>query len=100
MKETLGCRYLVRAAGGAPGPFVLPGARVVRAPDRLVLVTHLRREITPDLEAATIDAACTVSVRAVGAPRDSVTLDAVELDVREVRDAGGRALAFENDGAR
>ncbi|HEV8322709.1 MAG TPA: M1 family aminopeptidase [Myxococcota bacterium] len=102
MKETLGCRWLVRAAGGGPGPFALPGSRPQRAPDRPVQVTHLRIELTPDLDAGTIDAATTLTVRAHGAPREGMTLDAVELDVREVRagDGEGTALAFTNDGAR
>ncbi len=74
--------------------FVLPGARPQYGPDKLVTVLHIDLHLRPDLGAKRLEGVCTTSVRAIEDGVGRLVLDAVDLDVRAVRRAGGAALPF------
>ncbi|MCA9759873.1 MAG: hypothetical protein KDA27_29015, partial [Candidatus Eisenbacteria bacterium] len=62
------------------------------APDRTCDVRHLRLDVTPDLPKRTIVATATLSLSASYGPFDHIRLDAVDLDIRSVRDSRGTDL--------
>jgi len=75
-------------------PFALPGARPHYGPDKRVDVVHIDLHLTPDLAAKTLAGICTTTVTAVEERVTELRLDAIDLIVLGVRDAGGAALAF------
>ena len=64
------------------------------APDRTCDVRHLRLDVTPDLPKRTIVATATLSLSASYGPFDHIRLDAVDLDIRSVRDSRGTDLDY------
>ncbi len=76
------CRYFQakRAAAGASS-----SGSLQFAPDRIVDVIHIKLEITPDFETRTIEGVATLRVAPIGQPLRELRLDAVNLNVRDVR---------------
>ncbi|MEZ4650239.1 MAG: M1 family aminopeptidase [Candidatus Eisenbacteria bacterium] len=64
------------------------------APDRTCDVRHLRLDVAPDLPKHSIVATATLSLSATYGPFDHIHLDAVDLDLRSVRDSEGRDLEY------
>ncbi len=75
-------------------PFALPGATPQYGPDKAVDVLHIDLQLRPDLERHRLDGICTTRVRAIEDGVHRLVLDAVDLDVRAVRDDEGRAIPF------
>ena len=65
--------------------FTLPGAQPQYGPDRPVRVINIDLELRPDLEAGTIDGVCTTSIEAVDDGVEHIMLDAVDLEIGDVR---------------
>ncbi len=80
-------------------PFALPGTKPRYAPDRVVDVEHYRLELALDVDHRRIEGSCAITVAPIADRARILELDAVELDVREVRD-GERKLDFSHDGRR
>lgn len=90
MNDRFPCRSYHR--GG--GKWTLKEEDPKYAPDRTCDVEHLRLEIAVDLPRKHLDAVCTQRLRAAYGPFDSITLDAVDLRIRWIRDGGGRELDY------
>ncbi len=71
-----------------------PLARPQYAQDRGIRPVHIRIAVEVDLEAQAIEGTCTLHLRAVAPEVARVVLDAVDLEVRSVRDASGTECAF------
>ena len=69
--------------------FALPGASPQYGPDKVVAVEHIDLDLTPDIGAETLDGVCTTTVRALDEPVKRLSLDAVDLEIRERRSATG-----------
>ncbi len=82
------CRQLHAAAG----KWTLKEEPPKYAPDRTCDVEHLRLDIDVDLPRRHVEAICTQRLRAAYGPFDSITLDAVDLKIRSIRDGAGRDL--------
>lgn len=79
--------------------FALPGSTLHYGPDKTVDVEHIDLRLTPDLEARRLDGVCSTTVRALDEPVNSLSLDAVDLNVESVtRD--GKPLEFRPRGDR
>jgi len=81
--------------------FALPGARPQYAPDRKFDIEHYRIEVDLDFETRSIRGSCTITLAPLARGERLVELDAVELDVSEIRLAGKSdtgPLKFTNDG--
>ncbi len=81
-------------------PFPLPGTKARYAPDRVVDVEHIRIDLNLSFESRRIDGTCAITVSPILDGVHSLTLDAVELEIREVRTQEGDALPFSHDGKR
>jgi aminopeptidase N len=91
----------VRDAGArGPRPFALPGAEPRYARDRVARVKHVRLDVALDFERRRIDGTATTTLAAITDGLASITLDAVELEVREATDGAGARLEFSHDGER
>ncbi|HVA36272.1 MAG TPA: M1 family metallopeptidase [Candidatus Dormibacteraeota bacterium] len=75
-------------------PFALPGTRPQYGPDRHADVLHVDLHLRPDLAARRLDGVCTTRVEAIVDGADALVLDAVDLEVAEIRDADGTTLTF------
>lgn len=64
------------------------------APDRTCDVVHLRLEIALDLPGRSASATATLSLRAAYGPFTTLRLDAVDLDIRSIRDGKRQALDY------
>ena len=64
------------------------------APDRTCDVEHLKLELEVDLPKQSVEARATLTLAAAYGPFDEIVLDAVDLDIRSVKDGKGRALKF------
>ena len=73
--------------------FALPSARLQYGPDKTVHVEHIDVHVTPDLEAQTLDAICTTTVRALDEAVGRLTLNAVDFSVHRV-ERDGQPLQF------
>ena len=81
------CRYCRHAAAGAAvveHVVPKPGERKY-APDRQVDVRHIKLDVTPDFDDRTVSGTATLRFVPIAEPLASLRLDAVNLDVREVR---------------
>ncbi|MDM7914851.1 MAG: M1 family aminopeptidase, partial [Candidatus Eisenbacteria bacterium] len=78
----------------AAGKWTLREETPKYAPDRTCDVEHLRLEATVDLPGRHLDCVCKQRLRAAYGPFDSITLDAVDLKIRSVRDGSGRDLSY------
>ena len=74
--------------------FPLPGSQPQYGPDRPLRVLNIDLHLEPDLEAHSIDGTCTTRVEAVDEGVEHITLDAVDMDVTDVR-SGDAALEYE-----
>ncbi|HKA86402.1 MAG TPA: M1 family aminopeptidase [Haliangiales bacterium] len=80
--------------------FALPGTRPRYAPDRVVDVEHYRLELRVLPERRRIEGTCALTITTIQDAVRHLDLDAVELDLAEVRLDDGRQLAFGHDGRR
>jgi len=78
---------------GTHRSFALPGARLQYGPDKVVDVEHIELYLEPDLEAHTLEGACTTTVRAHDEPVARLELDAVDLVIASV-EREGKPLGF------
>lgn len=85
-------------ASRAPGASTLD--RAWRGASRSADLTFLSADLTLDLEAGRVHGTARNVFTALRAETREVALAAIELDVREVVDADGRALAFRVEGPR
>src|SRR5690349_17889805 len=91
----------IRDAGArGPRPFALPGAEPRYARDKVVKVKHVRLDVALDFEKRRIDGTATTTLAALLDGLRSITLDAVELEVKAVTDGAGAALPFSHDGEK
>jgi aminopeptidase N len=79
--------------------FALPGATLQYGPDKVVDVEHIDLYAVPDIEAATLQARCTTTVRALDEDVAQIELDAVDLQIESV-ERDGRAQPFVHRGNR
>jgi aminopeptidase N len=88
LRERIVCRHLEDGIGR----WTLKEESPKYAPDRTCDVEHLRLDLKIDLPGRHVDAICTQRLRAAYGPFDTITLDAVGLKIRSVKDGKGRAL--------
>ena len=83
-------------------PFALPGARPRYAPDRLLDVQHIQLEVRLDVADKRIDGVCRTTLAPIVADVRQLELDAVEMDIQEVRleGSGGGEHNFASDGKK
>jgi aminopeptidase N len=83
-------------------PFALPGARPRYAPDRLLDVQHIQLDVRLDVADKRIDGVCRTTLAPIVADVKHLELDAVEMDIQEVRldGAGGGELDYAYDGKK
>jgi aminopeptidase N len=74
--------------------FPLPGSQPQYGPDRPVRVLNINLHLEPDLEKHSIEGICTTRVEAVDEGIDRITLDAVDMDILDVR-SGSEVLEHE-----
>ena len=74
--------------------FPLPGSRPHYGPDKVVDILHIDLHLTPDLEAKTLAGVCTTTLEAIDEGVRELRFDAVDLEIANVRDGNGTALAF------
>lgn len=80
--------------------FALADAQPHYAPDRLCDIVHIALTLHLDLEQQTLRGTCATTVRAVQEAMSCLTLDAVDLQIAQVRQAGGASLPYDYDGQR
>src|SRR5262245_36698558 len=80
--------------------FALADAQPHYAPDRPCDIVHIALTLHLDLAQQTLWGTCATTVRAVQEVLSSLTLDAVDLQIAQVRQAGGTALPYDYDGQR
>jgi aminopeptidase N len=74
--------------------FTLPGAQLQYGPDRPLRVINIDLELRPDLDARIIDGLCTTLIEAVDDGVDHIVLDAIDLEINQVR-CGDAALRYD-----
>jgi aminopeptidase N len=80
------CRYCGRMHRAAPMLGDLPTTNGRQyAPDRQVDVRHIRLDVTPDFKEHTVAGTATLRFKPISKPLESLRLDAVDLDVKDVR---------------
>lgn len=89
------CRFSGALARAWARPFPLPGDRPRYARDRVVDIRHTRLELALDFERKAIAGSVTHLCAPINDGLTRVTFDAVEMSIEGVRDASGRALAFD-----
>lgn len=93
--EGLGCRAHRRIEAGevaSGGKWTLHGEDPKYAPDRTCDVTHLRLELNVDLPAHSIEGTARLDLHASYGPFQTITLDAIDLEIEEVTDGKGSPL--------
>lgn len=90
---------LAARGGAAREPFALPGTSERFGPDRSADVQHTRLEIALDPRRRRIEGVVHHTLAALDDGTRRVRLHAEELEIRAVKDASGRALAFRHVGA-
>jgi aminopeptidase N len=89
--------------GGAPRQgrraFALADAQPHYAPDRPCDIVHIALTLHLDMAQQTLRGTCATTVRAVQEAMSCLTLDAVDLHIAQVRQAGG-TLPYDYDGQR
>jgi aminopeptidase N len=88
---------------GAPAyhPFPLPGDRPHYAPDRVADIRHIRLEIPElDFERGSLRGVCTTAFAPLNDGLETITFDAVEMEIAAVQDAAGAPLTYDYDGVR
>jgi aminopeptidase N len=86
LSESRVCRYCGRTHGAVPmpGELTTPSGRQY-APDREVDVLHIKLDVTPNFKEHTLSGTATIEFAPISKPLTSLRLDAIDLDVREVR---------------
>lgn len=80
--------------------FALADSRPQYAPDRPCDVVHIALTLTLDLAQKTVRGTCATTVRAMSDAVTSIDLDAVALQIAEVRQPDGTSLRFDYDSRR
>ena len=95
---------LGESSGGAPQQkrraYALADAKPHFAPDRPCDIVHIALTLQLDIAQQSLRGTCATTVRAVQEAVPGLTLDAVDLQIVEVRQAGGAALPYDYDGQR
>ncbi len=86
------------AASGSRGEPDLPRALAHRPRERTYDVLHYAIDVTLLPDERALSGRCRIRLQPTSDVLQEVRLDLVALDVREIVDDGGRALAFERDG--
>src|SRR5882757_6413144 len=81
-------------------PFVPPGTETHYTPDRPVAVTHVRLEVTLDMEARTVRGRSELTLSARREQVTAVELHAVDMQIEEVTVDGAPAAGISYDGQR
>src|SRR5215510_9508709 len=100
------CRWAGECLGertdGAPRQgrraYALVDAKPHFAPDRPCDIVHIALTLQLDIAQQSLRGTCATTVRAVQEAVSGLTLDAVDLQIVEVRQAGGAALPYDYDG--
>src|SRR5499433_1882730 len=80
--------------------YALADAKPHFAPDRPCDIVHIALTLQLDIAQQSLRGTCATTVRAVQEAVPGLTLDAVDLQIVEVRQAGGAALPYDYDGQR
>lgn len=80
--------------------YALPEAKPHFAPDRACDVVHIALKLQLDLAGQALSGTCTTTVRAGQESVSTLTLDAVELHITQVRQGSGGTLPYDYDGQR
>jgi aminopeptidase N len=95
---------LGESAGVAPQQkrraYALADAKPHFAPDRPCDIVHIALTLQLDIAQQSLQGTCATTVRAVQEAVPGIMLDAVDLQIAQVRQAGGGALAYDYDGQR
>jgi aminopeptidase N len=102
------CRWagdlLGESAGGAlqqkRRTYALTDAKPHFAPDRPCDVVHIALTLQLDITQQRLRGTCATTVQAVQEAVPGLTLDAVDLQIVQVRQAGGATLPYDYDGQR
>src|SRR5262245_66581229 len=80
--------------------YVLADAKPHFAPDRPCDIVHIALTLQLDIAQQSLRGTCATTVRAVQEAVPGLTLDAVDLQIVQVRQAGGATLPYDYDGQR
>src|SRR5690349_3472129 len=80
--------------------FALADAQPHYAPDRPCDIVHIALTLHLDIAQQSLRGTCATTVRAVQEAITCLTLDAVDLQIAQVRLAGGAILPYDYDGQR
>ncbi len=80
--------------------YALADAKPHFAPDRPCDIVHIALTLQLDLAQQSLQGTCATTVRAVQEAVPGLTLDAVDLQIVQVRQAGGTTLPYDYDGQR
>jgi aminopeptidase N len=89
------CRMAPRQGRRA---YALADAKPHFAPDRPCDIVHIALTLHLDIAQQTIKGTCATTIRAVQESISCLTLDAVDLQIAQVQQAKGAALAYDYDG--
>src|SRR5262245_35795621 len=78
--------------------YALADAKPHFAPDRPCDIVHIALTLYLDIVQQSLRGTCATTVRAVQDAVSSLTLDAVDLQIMQVRQGGGAALPYDYDG--
>lgn len=81
------CRYCAGHDCDAVAGASMNGAEKLRkyAPPRYVDILHLKLDVTPDFQRRTVSGTATIEFTPLGKPLSELRLDAVHLDIRDLR---------------
>jgi aminopeptidase N len=80
--------------------YALADAKPHFAPDRPCDIVHIALTLQLDIAQQSLRGTCATTVRAVQEAVPGLTLDAVDLQIVQVRQAGGGTLPYDYDGQR
>ncbi|MCP4446595.1 MAG: M1 family metallopeptidase [Myxococcales bacterium] len=80
-----------------PREFILPDTEARYAPDRPFDLQHYKLELDPGVENRSFSGTCTIRFAPIAPDQRFIELDAVELDIQQVR-IGDEALSYSHDG--
>ena len=83
-----------------PRAYALADAKPHFAPDRPCDIVHIALTLQLDIAQQSLRGTCATTVRAVQEAVPGLTLDAVDLQIVQVRQAGGATLPYDYDGQR
>ncbi|KLU06774.1 Aminopeptidase [Rhodopirellula islandica] len=93
--EEVICRYCAEAHAQARLPLGLTlTGRYQYAPVRQVDVLHIKLDVTPDWEAKTVSGTSSITAKPIAKPVSVLRLDAIDLQIKEVRCDGGTVADF------